>query len=179
MSVVSQIFNRIPNIKSALRKIGPDVLLIATLPIVLLIINSNWIFTPTPFVLNNRLVNPDPSFYFSYFRHFFDLVGQYPSNSHYFVERLSWNLPGYAAYHLFPPIAANLVLHLSIYYIGVFSIYGIVYFLFNQQTALLTALLMGGYTWFFRATGWDYVDGIGVAYFSVLLLLLTLAAFKK
>src|SRR5258708_39568613 len=96
--------------RTSLRNRIIDLLLIGSLPILLALINSNWLFTPPPLLANGTPRQPDAWFYFSYFKHFFDFVGQYPFNTQYFAERLSWNLPGYAAYHLFPPSVANLVL---------------------------------------------------------------------
>lgn len=145
-----------------------DRLILFLLPLVFTAINSNWIFTPpTPNM-------PDPWFYFSYFRYFFERAAEFPSNTHYFVERLTWIVPGYVIYHIFPPLIANHVLHLSVYYIAVFSLYGTVSLLYHRRTAFLAALLFGGYPWFLRATGWDYTDGIGIAHFCVLIVLLTI-----
>lgn len=150
-----------------------DRLLLLAYPIFLLNINSTWIFTP----VTNFL--PDPWFYFAYFRYFYDYAPAYPSNIHYFVERITWNLPGYYIHRLFPPLLANYVLHLLVYYVGVFSLYGILNRLAGQRAALLGALLLGSYPWFLRAAGWDYVDGAGIAHTLLLLYLLTIAPRSK
>jgi hypothetical protein len=143
-----------------------DRLTLILLPLIFTAVNSNWIFTPPTINM------PDPWFYFSYFRYFFERAGVFPSNTHYFVERLTWNVPGYVIYHIFPPLIANYVLHLSVYYVGCFALYGTLNLLFHRRTAFLAALLLGGYPWFLRATGWDYTDGIGIAYLCVLIFLL-------
>jgi hypothetical protein len=38
---------------------------------------------------------------------------------------------------------------------------------------------MGSYPWFLRAVGWDYVDGVGLAYFSALAALLVVATRRR
>lgn len=147
-----------------------DKIIIFIFPILLAFINRNWIFTPaTDFI-------PDPWFYFAYFRYFYAYAPIFPSNIHYFVERLTWNIPGYYIYQLFPPLQANYVLHLIVCYIALFSLYGILNTLFNRRTALLSALLLGSYPWFLRAVGWDYIDGAGIAQMLLLIYILTLAS---
>lgn len=146
-----------------------DVIFLFLYPIVLTLINSNWVFTP---VTNNL---PDPWFYFSYFLYFFKNAPSYPSNVHYFVERLSWNVPGFFIYHNFSPLTANYLLHFIVYYSGIFSLYSILRLTTNQRAAFITSLLLGGYPWFLRAAGWDYPDGAGIAHLLLLLLLLTIA----
>ncbi|MEP0807549.1 MAG: hypothetical protein HRF47_18885 [Chloroflexota bacterium] len=144
-----------------------DIFILLIFPLAFTAINSNWIFTPPTINM------PDPWFYFSYFRYFFERAAEFPSNTHYFVERLTWIAPGYIIYHIFPPLIANYVLHLLVYYTGCFALYGTLFLLFNRRTAFLTTLFLGGYPWFLRAAGWDYTDGIGIAYLCVLIFLLT------
>jgi hypothetical protein len=147
-----------------------DKIVIFIFPILLAFLNPNWIFTPATDFL------PDAWFYFAYFRYFYAYAPVFPSNTFYFVERLTWNVPGYYIYKLFPPLQANYVLHLIVCYIALFSLYGTLQILFNRRTALLSALLLGGYPWFLRAVGWDYVDGIGIAHMLLLIYILTLAS---
>jgi hypothetical protein len=150
-----------------------DRLLLLVYPVFLLGVNSTWIFTP----VTNFL--PDPWFYFAYFRYFYDYAPAYPSNIHYFVERITWNVPGYTIHRLLPPILANYALHLLVYYVAVFSLYGILNHLAGRRAAFLGALLLGSYPWFLRAAGWDYVDGAGIAHTLLLLYLLTVAPHSK
>ena len=157
-------------IKQLLIKYRDGVILVL-LPLILTSINSNWIFTP----VTNYM--PDPWFYFAYFRYFYNYAPVYPSNVHYFVERLTWNVPGFYLYKIFPPLQANYILHLSVYYVAVFSLFGTLNLIFNRRTALMSALLMGSYPWVLRAVGWDYVDGTGIAHMLLLIFVLTLAHF--
>jgi hypothetical protein len=149
-----------------------DRLILFIFPLILTGINSNWIFTP----VTNYI--PDPWFYLAYFRYFYAYVSAYPSNTHYFVERLTWNIPGYYLYKIFHPLQANYILHLIVYYVAIFSLYGILSLLFNRRTALISALLMGSYPWFLRAAGWDYTDGTGIAHMLLLIFLITLAQYS-
>src|SRR5262245_19700568 len=103
------------------------------LPILLSAINSNWIFT---LVTNNM---PDPWFYLGYFRYFFKYAPTFPSNINYFVERLTWNLSGYFIYHIVSPLVANYILHLTVYYISIFALYGTLLLTRNKRTAFLSA----------------------------------------
>jgi len=145
-----------------------DKTIIFIFPILITILNSNWIFSP----ISNYL--PDPWFYVGYFRYFFDYAPEYPSNIHYFVERLTWNIPGYLIYHVLPSLIANYVLHLLVCYTALFSLYGILNRFFGNRTALLSTVLLCCYPWFLRAVGWDYVDGAGIA-----LMLLMIYLFSK
>jgi 4-amino-4-deoxy-L-arabinose transferase-like glycosyltransferase len=149
-----------------------DVLLLLALPLLLVLINNNWIFNPPSDF-------PDSWFYLTNFRHFFDFAPNYPSNIHYFTERLTWNLLGYAFYHVFTPLVANYLLHLLVAYTAIFSLYGILLRLFGRQTALLVSLILSAYPWFLRSVGWDYLDGFGIAQVLLMLYLLIWAAQAK
>lgn len=142
-----------------------DLSILFLFPWLLILLNSNWIFSPA-----NGM--PDTWFYYAFFRYFFQYASEFPSNSHYFVERLTWIVPGFYVYRIFPPLWANYILHLAVYYTATFSLYGVLRILFNARTALVAALAMGSYPWFLRAAGWDYVDGVGIAHLLLLLFLL-------
>jgi len=78
------------------------------LPLLITLINPNWIYNP------NLLNRVDTWIYNGLFRYFFDFADKHPSNWHYYVERLSWVMPGYVLYHIFSPEVANAVLHLGV-----------------------------------------------------------------
>jgi hypothetical protein len=149
-----------------------DKILLFLLPLIITCINPNWIYNPP--VLNTV----DTWIYTGLFRNFFDLAGQYPSNTHYFIERLTIILPGYFLYHIFPVEIANAILHLGVYWVTIFALYGVAYRLFNRESAFLSMLCLGTYTWFLRAAGHDYIDGFGIAYFSLSLWFVTQAVYK-
>jgi hypothetical protein len=145
------------------------IFLLIGLPLLLSCINSNWIFTPPD------SLPTDSWFYFTNFIHFFEYVSVFPSNTHYIIERLTWNIPGYLIYHIFTPLVANYILHLFVFYLAAFSLYGIISILFDHRTALFTTLFMGSFSLFLRAVGWDYPDGAGIALMLFMLLLLSRA----
>ncbi len=144
--------------------------LILILPIILALINPNWIF--------NASITDD-YIYTGYQLALPKYVGWIPSESHYFIERLSVTLPGYVIRHFFSPLMANFVLHLGVYYIATFSVYGIVNKLFNARTAIIVALLFGQYPLILRATGWDYVDGYVMLYMALSIFCLTQAPYSR
>src|SRR4029077_815156 len=94
----------------------------------------------------------------------------------YFTTRLSWILPGAAAYHAFPPLVAPYVLHLSLFYAATVSLYLILKHTVSTRAAVVGTLLMGCHAYFLRSMGWDYVDGAGITYMLVTLCALTYTA---
>lgn len=140
------------------------IMMILALPIVLALINPNWIFN----------VNmADDYIYLGYQLNFPKYVGWLPSSDVYFIERMSIILPGYFIRNIFSPLASNFILHLGVYYGIVFSVYGILNRLFNAKVALIVVLFLGQYPIIMRAAGWDYPDGYALAYFSLTLFFLT------
>jgi len=148
------------------------VLLLLVQPLLMTLINPNWLYNPP--VLNTF----DTWVYNSVFRYLPDFATAQHVDFFYFMDRLSWVLPGYILYHLFSPEIANALLHFGVYALALFSIYGISKQLFGQDAAFLMAICLGGYTWFLRAVGHDYVDGVGIAYYSVALWFATQAVYQ-
>ncbi|HRF96127.1 MAG TPA: hypothetical protein PLZ51_13070, partial [Aggregatilineales bacterium] len=70
-----------------------------------------------------------------------------------------WTIPSAIIHHLLPAVIANFTVHLLVYWVAIFAIYGIIQRLINDRVALFIALLLGNYPPFMRAVGWDYVDG--------------------
>lgn len=147
-------------------RVDRGLLVLLTLPWLLLLINQSWIFNPVGWI--------DPWLYFGYFHS----LGQYLKvfAGAYYGTRLPLILPGYLSYKIFPPLVANYVLHLGFYYIAILSLYFTLKQVASGRSALITSVLMGGYPFFLRAVGWDYVDGAAIAYFLLTTLFLTLAA---
>ena len=146
-----------------------EILLLLLLPLLLLLINQIWIFN-----LNGNL---DPWFYFGYFIRLKQYLIAFPDV--YYGSRLSWILPGYLAYSLFSPLVASYVLHLSFYYLATLSLYFILKSSVGRRAAFLASASMGSYAFFLLAIGWDYVDGAGIAYFLITVLMLSWAARKE
>lgn len=136
------------------------------LPLVLLYADKGWLFSSFGYI--------DSWIYSGYF---LDLPKHLQTFSGaYFSTRLSWLLPGFLAYHFLPPLVALHLLHLFFYELAVLSLYLILKQTLTQRPALLTAALMGTYSFFLWAIGWDYVDGIGISYLLLTMLALTYAA---
>jgi hypothetical protein len=147
---------------------GREVLLLLAWPWLLFALNPNWVY------LNSA--GFDNWIYLGHFVNLREYIRLYAETPTYYLSRLSWILPGYAAYHLLPPLAANLALRLLLFYTATLSLYGTLALLVQRRAALLAALLMGSYSYFLLAVGWDYVDGAGITYFALALFLVALAA---
>lgn len=143
------------------------ILILISLPIILALINSNWVF-------NNFII--DDYIYLGYQMDLPNYLNWEPSASHYFIDRISWFLPTYAIHQILPHLLANFVIHFSVYYLAIFSVYGIMNRLFQARVALFTCILMGQFALFMRAVGWDYVDGYSLALLTFCTVLLTYVA---
>ena len=143
----------------------PGLAILAALPLVLLAIDSDWIFSGP---------HRDAWIYYGYFENAVYLLRRFPAV--YYSSRLAVILPGFVLHHLLPPLMANLVLHLALYWAAVLSFYGVVKRTFGVRVALLTGLALGCHPYLLSEVGWNYVDGFGITYFLVALLLVTLAA---
>lgn len=144
--------------------------LILALPIVLALINPNWLF-------NAGIV--DDYLYLGYQLNLPKYFQWEPSVLTYFLERMSWLLPTYMVRQAFSPLAANFIIHLSVYYLAIFSVYGTLKRLFNGKVAIIIALLFGQYPLIMRAAGWDYLDGYSMALFAFIIFCLTQAVGSK
>ncbi len=142
----------------------PDVAILAALPLVLLAIDSDWIYSGP---------HRDAWIYYGYFQNAIYLLRRFQDL--YYSSRLAVILPGFVLHHLLSPLAANLLLHLAVYWAAVLSFYLGVKRMFGARVALLTGLALGCHPYLLREVGWNYVDGFGIAYFLVALLLVTLA----
>lgn len=145
------------------------IIAILSLPIVLVLINPNWIFNPHI---------TDDYIYLGYQTEMPRYTDWFLASNRYFGERVSWIAPTYPIRQLFSPMVANFIIHLGVYYMAIFSIYGILQRLTHPNTAIITVLLMGHYPPFMRAVGWDYVDGYIVACMSLCLFFITQACYS-
>jgi hypothetical protein len=145
-----------------------DIIILLLTPVFLCLVIPDWIFNPAAGI--------DPYLYLGFFRNFSHHIVVFGAT--YYATRLPFIIPGYICYKIFPPLVANYVLHLGFYYVALFSLYFILRMAVNRRVALLTAVLMGFYPYFMAAVGWDYIDGAGIAYSLLTILLLTLAVKK-
>jgi len=132
-----------------------DLTLIVAWPLLLLLIDADWAFTP---------LNEIDSWV--YFGTFVNLPYNLTNFSQtYYVGRLSWILPGYLAHALLKPVAAAVCLHLAVFYAATLGCYFCLRTTVGRRPALAVSLMLGAYQPFLDAVGWDYVDGAGIAYF--------------
>ena len=137
---------------------------LAGLPLLLLAIDSDWIFSGP---------HRDPWTYYGYFENGVAYLREFPEL--YYGSRPAVILPGFVLHHVLPSVPANVLLHLAVFWSAVLSFYLVVRDLFGPRVALLAGLALGCHPYFLQAAGWNYVDGFGIAYFLMALLLLTRA----
>jgi hypothetical protein len=141
------------------------VLLLLGLPWVLALNNNIWLF--------DLHFTIDPWVYLGFMLHLPEYLSTYYHT--YYSTRLPWLLPGHLTFSLLPPLVAQYVLHIGFYYLAIFSLFWLLQRLFDRRTALLTATMMGCYSWFLTAIGTNYVDGAGIAYYSATAWMVVLA----
>jgi hypothetical protein len=137
------------------------------LPIMVLWRQDNALFTGYGYI--------DPWIYFGYFRNLVEFkrnlfVGD-PHGAH-----LSWILPGAVLHHWFPPVTATYLLHFGVHTLATLSLFLTLQWLAGARRAFVTAMVFSANPWLWAATGWDYVDGIAIAYCLLTMALLTWAA---
>jgi hypothetical protein len=139
------------------------------LPLIVLWRQDNVLFTGYSYI--------DPWFYLGFFRNLVEFKRNlFPGT--YYGTRLSWILPGAAVHRLFSPVAANCILHLGVHTVATVSLFLTLKWLAGVRRAFLTAMLFSVNPWLWSATGWDYVDGAGIAYCLLSVALLTWAALR-
>lgn len=126
---------------------------IGLLPLGLLLLNHEWIF-PGP--------ARDPWIYYGFFRGLPEYMRSFTGS--YFASRLSVILPGWLVYRVFSSLAANVVLHVLLFWLATLSFHAAVSRIFGRRAALLATLLLACHPFFLDAIGGNYVDGFGLAY---------------
>jgi hypothetical protein len=117
----------------------------------------------------------DPWFYLGFFRNLVNFKGSaFPFT--YYGSRLSWILPGALVHSLFSPLAANYILHLAVQSVATVSLFTTLRIAAGARRAFLATMVCSVNPWLWNATGWDYVDGVGIAYCLLTMALLTSAA---
>lgn len=126
---------------------------ILALPGILLLIDPSWFISPLLL---------DPFIYFGYYQNLPTFIRAFPSD--YYGTRLPVLLPGWLAHQALPPLVANAVLRLGLYYTCIFGLYGTLVQSHGRRAAFIAAVLLGTSPFFLGAVGWDYADGFGLAY---------------
>ena len=117
----------------------------------------------------------DPWVYFGYFRNLVEFKRNlYRGDPH--GTHLSWILPGAALHHFFAPVTATCLLHLGVHTLATVSLFLTLKWIAGARPAFVAAMVFSVNPWLWAATGWDYVDGIGIAYSLLTIALLTSAA---
>jgi hypothetical protein len=146
---------------------GLYVVAVLLLPLLVLWHRDNVLYSPP--------LRTDPWFYLGYFKDLVDFKRDLFPSFHG-GSRYSWILPGYLVHSLFSPVTANFILHLAVHSIAVLSLFSILRVTAGVRAAFLTAMVFSLHPWLWAATGWDYIDGPGVAYCLLALALLTRSA---
>ena len=145
----------------------PHVLAVLLLPVLVLWRQDNALFTGVGYL--------DPWFYLGFFRNLANFKGSaFPFT--YYGSRLSWILPGALVHSLFSPLAANCILHLAVQSVATVSLFTTLRIAAGARRAFLATMVFSVNPWLWSATGWDYVDGVGIAYCLLTMALLTSAA---
>jgi hypothetical protein len=140
-----------------------DLGIIFLIPIILLLNNENWLYTEIGWT--------DP---WSYLGRFLFYDSQ--TFDDYKVARFPWIWSGFAAYRLFSPETATVVLSLSYFYLALFSFYLILTRLFSTRSAFVATVLLACYMEFQGSYGWLYHNMAATALYLLSLLLLIHAA---
>ena len=147
----------------------PYVLAVLLLPVIVLWRQDNTLFTGVGYL--------DPWFYLGFFRNLANFKGsEFPFT--YYGSRLSWILPGALIHSLFSALAANYILHLAVQSVATVSLFTTLRIATGARRALLATMVFSVNPWLWIATGWDYVDGVGIAYYLLATALLTSAAVR-
>ena len=148
-------------------RLWPYIVAVLLLPALVLWRQDNALYTGAGYL--------DPWFYLGFFRNLANFKGSvFPFT--YYGSRLSWILPGALIHTLFPPLAANCILHLAVQSVATVSLFTTLRIAAGARRAFLATMAFSVNPWLWNATGWDYVDGVGVAYCLLTMALLTSAA---
>jgi hypothetical protein len=138
-------------------------LAILLLPFLLSEINDTWIFAKPNGPEYKRRVFIDVWVYSGLHLHLPEFLKRFGGT--YYASRVPWTLPGWFLHLIFNDEYARYILHYGVFYLASFSLYYAVRNIFaNRTAAFATALAMGTQSYFLYAIGWDYVDGISIAY---------------
>ncbi len=139
------------------------------LPLLVLWRHTDALFSP--------LWYADPWFYLGHFRNLIDFKRELFPGS-YYGSRLAWIVPGFLVHSVFPPLVANWILHLGVQWTATLSFFFTLRWTAGVRAAFLATMVFSVQPWLWAATGWDYPDGAGIAYFLLAMALLTRSALQ-
>ena len=141
-------------------------LLAACAPLVLMVFNRDWLFTPETYL--------DPWHYVGFFREY--LNPNYSPGA-YKLARLPWILAGFLTHTLLPPLQAAYVLHGLFLCVTSLALFVGLYALLRRVAlAAVVAIALGFYTHAHGSGGWDYHNTGAGAFYLVTFMLLALPA---
>jgi hypothetical protein len=124
--------------------------LLCALPLVLLLLNTGWIYNQPGFI--------DTWIYVSFFENY-DVPQYFVGEKK--ILRLPWIWTGFAVYRLFPPLVANYVVHLIALLGAPIALYFFLRKFFAGWIAFFVAVSLLLYVPFHGPGGWDYHDAFG------------------
>lgn len=135
---------------------------LTTKPFVIILLMSLLVFLLSPFVYYSPIGFLDPWYYPGYFTNFEHMVRQFGLT--YYVSRLPYILYGLFSYKMFSPEIANAFIKISILFVCLYSLFGVVSHFYNRSIALITCLAFAFNTYATSAFAWDYPDGPAIAF---------------
>jgi hypothetical protein len=148
------------------RRVMAAGLLASCAPLILLVFNLDWIFTPEGSL--------DPWHYVGFFLAY--LNPDYSPGA-YKIMRLPWILAGFVTNRLLPPVPAAVVLHSLFLVITSAALFAGVYVLFRRiSLAAVVAIALGFYTHGHGSGGWDYHNTAAGAFYLLVFMVLAMPA---
>ena len=142
-------------------------LILIVIPIVMAVINQDWLFTPIGYL--------DSWYNVAYFLRYSneDFLNQY-----YKISRLGWIIPGYVTYAIFNPLVANYVLHIGALTLSALALFSALRRIFSTKVGFVASALLIVHVPFHGSGGWDYQTTPAGAYYLISYALLTHAAYQ-
>jgi hypothetical protein len=143
-------------------------LLLISIPVVMSVANSSWLFTPVGLI--------DPWSNVGFFLHYADPTF---GESSYKIARLSWIIPGFVVNHIFEPVVASFILHMGYLILSILFFYLTIARLFGSAVAFATAACFVVFIPFHGSGGWDYQNTAAGAYYIITFYLVTVSALSE
>jgi hypothetical protein len=142
-----------------------NILILSAIPVVLALVNREWLFTITG--------EDDPWRYIGLGYYYFKDPSLYSGN--YKVSRVPWILIEYAVRNFFSPANAEIILGLSFTILGATGFYLLVSRIFDRRTGFITTALLSTYSYYLVSRSVDYHNMAGSLFLIWALYFLTLA----
>ena len=144
---------------------GLNILVLAAIPVVLALVNREWLFTVTG--------EDDPWRYIGLGYYYFKEPGLYSGN--YKISRVPWIVVEYAIRNLFSPANAEIILGLGSIILAAVGFYLLVSRIFDRRTAFISAALLSTYSYYLVSRSVDYHNVLGSLFLVWALYFFTIA----